>query len=182
MPGCCTGRALRWGAILAASLLLGACAGNSQRVHHQAATGTPIHDTVRLPPRVAAEANNVLFHAINLIGTPYQWGGDTPSDGFDCSGLVDYVYQRAVHLDLPRTSRAMSRVDAPKITRITHLASGDLLFFRTSGHRISHVAIYVGNGRFVHAPSSRSHVQLGYITNPYWERHFAFARRVLEER
>lgn len=176
-----TVRALHWGSLLAIALLLGACAGNSQRVH-QAARGAPIHDTVRLPPQVAAEANNVLFHAINLIGTPYQWGGDSPADGFDCSGLVDYVYRRAVNLDLPRTSRAMAQLNAPRITRINRLASGDLLFFRTDGRRIGHVAIYVGNGRFVHAPNSRSPVQLGYITNPYWNQHFAFARRVLEER
>ncbi|HET6587218.1 MAG TPA: C40 family peptidase [Oleiagrimonas sp.] len=165
---------------LAAALLLAACAGNAPRKSIPA-PGTPIHDTVRLPPKITTEANNVLFHAINLVGTPYQWGGNTPSSGFDCSGLVVYVYRKAVHLSLPRTSHAMSELDAPKIRNVQELATGDLLFFRTEGHRISHVAIYVGNGRFVHAPNSGGEVRLDYITNPYWSRHFAYARRVLEK-
>ncbi len=182
MSGHYTAHRLRWLAPLSAMLLLAACA--SAPKHHNTsrpAPGTPIHDTVRLPARITAEANNVLFHAINLVGTPYQWGGNTPSAGFDCSGLVDYIYTKVTDVRLPRTSHAMAKVDAPKIRNVHKLASGDLLFFRTSGHRISHVAIYVGNGRFVHAPNSGGTVRLDYITNPYWSRHFAYARRVLEE-
>ncbi len=165
---------------LTAAALLAACAGNKPRTPRPV-PGTAISDSVRLPSHVAAEANNVLFHAINLIGTPYQWGGNTPSSGFDCSGLVDYVYRKAVHLALPRTSHAMSEMHAPRIDDVSRLASGDLLFFRTEGHRISHVAIYVGNGRFVHAPNSGGEVRLDYLTNPYWSRHFAYALRVLEK-
>lgn len=166
-------------AALAVCLLLAACAGHAPR--HRPAPGTPIHDTVRLPAPLTREANNVLFHAINLVGTPYQWGGNTPRSGFDCSGLVDYVYRKAAHVKLPRTSHAMSELDAPRINDMHELASGDLLFFRTEGRRISHVAIYVGNGRFVHAPNSGGEVRLDYLTNPYWSRHFAYALRVLEE-
>ncbi len=175
-----TGNPSRLLAPLATTLLLAACAGNAPR-KSVPAPGTPIEDTVKLPPDIVAEANNVLFHAINLVGTPYQWGGNTPSSGFDCSGLVDYVYRKAAHVSLPRTSHAMSELDAPRIRDVHDLASGDLLFFRTGGGGISHVAIYVGNGRFVHAPNSGGEVRLDYITNPYWSRHFAFARRVLEE-
>ncbi len=160
-----------------AVLLLAACSGNPPRP----TPGTPIHDTVRLPPKLTAEANNVLIRAIGLVGTPYQWGGNTPSTGFDCSGLVVYVYRKALHFHLPRTSHAMSELDAPKIRNVDKLASGDLLFFRTEGHRISHVAIYVGDGRFVHAPNSGGEVRLDSITNPYWSKHFAYALRVLEE-
>src|SRR5690625_760132 len=183
MSRLCSGRILRRLAPCAAILLLAACSSNpSRHAGHRPAPGTPVDDTVKLPPELAAEANNVLFHAINLIGTPYQWGGNTPDSGFDCSGLVDYVYRKAIHVDLPRTSHAMSEVDAPKIGKVDRLASGDLLFFRTSGSsRISHVAIYVGNGRFVHAPNSGGVVRLDYITNPYWSRHFAYAKRVLEQ-
>jgi len=122
----------------------------------------------------------VLFHAIGLVGTPYHWGGNTPESGFDCSGLVDYVFRTSAGIDLPRTSRAMSRIHAPRITDTDDLASGDLLFFRTEHHRISHVAIYVGNGRFVHAPNTGGTVRLDNLSNPYWRRHFAFARRVLD--
>lgn len=122
----------------------------------------------------------MLIHAIGLVGTPYHWGGNTPATGFDCSGLVDYVYRTTAHVQLPRTSHAMSRLDAPKIRRRTHLVTGDLLFFRTEGDRISHVAIYVGNGRFVHAPNTGGTVELSNLDNSYWSKHFAYARRVLD--
>ncbi|HEX7342244.1 MAG TPA: C40 family peptidase [Rhodanobacteraceae bacterium] len=163
--------------LLAAVLALASCSGSPSRP----APNTPIHDTVKLPQRITTEANAVLFHALALVGTPYQWGGNTPRSGFDCSGLVDYVYRAGAHMALPRTSHAMSEMDAPKIRSIHKLASGDLLFFRTEGHRISHVAIYVGDGRFVHAPNSGGTVRLDSITNPYWLRHFAYALRVLEK-
>lgn len=127
-----------------------------------------------------AAANDVLFRAIALVGTPYHWGGNTPTGGFDCSGLVGYVYRTSADMRLPRTSHNMSRVDAPKITRIDKLASGDLVFFRTGHHGISHVGIYVGNGRFVHAPNSGGTVRLDRLSNSYWHKHFAYARRVLD--
>lgn len=132
------------------------------------------------PSHVQRRADDVLFHAIGLVGTPYHWGGNTPDTGFDCSGLVDYVFRTSAGLDLPRTSLEMSRMDAPKIRDTHALATGDLLFFRTEHHRISHVAIYVGKGRFVHAPNTGGTVRLDNLDNPYWSRHFAYARRVLD--
>lgn len=156
---------LRLAVVLALMVLLAACAGSPSR-------------TLPTPPQRTSE--DVLFHAIGLVGTPYHWGGNTPQSGFDCSGLVDYVYRTSAGIDLPRTSRAMSRLDAPRITDTSALASGDLLFFRTEHHRISHVAIYVGKGRFVHAPNTGGTVRLDNLSNPYWHRHFAFARRVLD--
>lgn len=180
MPVKYRNNAWRWLLPIAAAVLLAACTGKQTRPTPPPSE-TPTQDSVKLPTRVAAKANNVLFHAMNLIGTPYSWGGNTPSSGFDCSGLVDYVYHEALQMDLPRTSHAMSKLKAPKIRNKRKLASGDLLFFRTSGHRITHVAIYVGNGRFVHAPNSGGVVRLDYLSNPYWGRHFAFARRVLHK-
>ncbi|WP_240601758.1 C40 family peptidase [Oleiagrimonas sp. MCCC 1A03011] len=161
-----------------ALMLLAACASAPHRtpaVHATAPVATGIPEQ---PPERQAE--DVLFHAIGLVGTPYRWGGNTPDSGFDCSGLVDYVFRTSAGLKLPRTSREMSRMSAPKIKRTNRLATGDLLFFRTSMHRISHVAIYVGKGRFVHAPNSGGTVRLDNLDNPYWSRHFAFARRVLD--
>lgn len=130
------------------------------------------------PKPSALAANTVLFEALSLVGTPYQWGGDTPDSGFDCSGLVQYVYRTAADIQLPRTSRAMSEIDAPRIGR-QHLAPGDLLFFHGSSSRISHVAIYVGNSEFVHAPNSGGTVRVDRLDNPYWSSHFSFARRAL---
>jgi cell wall-associated NlpC family hydrolase len=144
-----------------ATLLLAACAGAPPK-----------------PPPAAA--NDVLFRAIGLVGTPYRWGGNTPDSGFDCSGLVDYVYRASTGRSLPRTSHAMADMDAPKLDDTDQLASGDLVFFRTSHHRISHVGIYVGKGRFVHAPNSGGSVRLDNLSNPYWNKHFAYGRRVLD--
>lgn len=122
-------------------------------------------------------ANNVLFRAIGLVGTPYHWGGNTPESGFDCSGLVDYVYRTAAGINLPRTSREMAALSAPKVAR-DDLEAGDLLFFGRR-HHVNHVAIYVGHGRFVNAPDRGGTVRLDHLDGDYWRDHFLFARRVL---
>ncbi|MHB1282392.1 MAG: C40 family peptidase [Metallibacterium scheffleri] len=127
---------------------------------------------------MAMAANNVLFRAISLVGTPYHWGGNTPAGGFDCSGLVDYVFRTEARLDLPRTSRAMSRLPDPRLDR-AQLAPGDLVFFQTDGNGVSHVGIYVGRDRFVHAPDTGGTVRLDALDNPYWSRHFLYGKRVL---
>ena len=165
-----------------ALLLLAACASSP---HRREPTYRPSHSALaNLPPRApsaanAGEANDVLFRAIGLVGTPYHWGGNTPEGGFDCSGLVDYIYRTATGIKLPRTSHEMSSMQGRKVRRMTQLASGDLVFFDIGG-RISHVGVYVGKGRFVHAPNSGGTVRLDDIDGPYWGDHFAYARRVLD--
>lgn len=145
-------------------LLLTACASAPQRP--QAHT------------RQAMLSNDVLFRAISLVGTPYRWGGNTPAGGFDCSGLVDYVFRTEARLSLPRTSREMSRLPDPRLDR-AQLAPGDLVFFQTDGNGVSHVGIYVGKDRFVHAPDTGGTVRLDQLDNPYWHRHFLYGKRVL---
>lgn len=152
-------RFLRLPALAVAFALLAGCAGHPQR-----------------PPRT--EANDILFGALGLVGTPYHWGGNTPDTGFDCSGLVKYVYRTTLELSLPRTSRAMSQIDAPRVD-LDQLAAGDLVFFHGGGSRVTHVGIYVGKGRFVHAPNRGGKVRLDRLDNPYWSRHFSFGRRPL---
>lgn len=129
------------------------------------------------PAPPASVANDVLFRAIGLVGTPYHWGGNTPESGFDCSGLVDYVFKTAAGIALPRTSRDIAALDAPKIDR-DHLQPGDLLFFGHH-HRVNHVAIYVGHGRFVNAPDRGGTVRLDKLDGYYWRDHFLYAKRVL---
>ncbi|GAA0238791.1 C40 family peptidase [Rhodanobacter caeni] len=163
-------------------LLLAACASAPQR---RQPTFKPSHSSLAsLPPRApsaasAGEANDVLFRAIGLVGTPYRWGGNTPDGGFDCSGLVDYIYRTATGIALPRTSHAMSTMQGRKVSRMTQLASGDLVFFDIGG-AISHVGVYVGKGRFVHAPNSGGTVRLDDLDGPYWGEHFAYGKRLLE--
>lgn len=125
-------------------------------------------------------ANDVLMRTLGLIGTPYRWGGNTPEGGFDCSGLVHFVFLDAADIGLPRTSQRMSEIAAPTIAR-NHLRSGDLVFFGR-GREVSHVGIYVGEGRFVHAPNEGGTVRIDPLDGPYWRDRYLFARRPLAGR
>lgn len=165
-------------AILALMLaLLAACASTPHRV--APAPSALANEPARGPSGDIAAANDVLFRAMALVGTPYRYGGNSPAGGFDCSGLVDYIYRSATGMALPRTSGAMAEMDARKVKRMNQLVSGDLVFFDIGG-RISHVGVYVGKGRFVHAPDTGGTVRLDTIDTPYWAEHFAFGRRVLD--
>ncbi|MEM5386146.1 C40 family peptidase [Paraburkholderia phymatum] len=118
----------------------------------------------------------ISIQAMGLVGVPYRWGGNTPDSGFDCSGLVHYVVQRAASVNLPRTTADMS--SRGESVEPDEIAPGDLIFFNTTGRPHSHVGIYVGKLRFVNAPSTGGTVRLDYLTNPYWARRFDGIRRV----
>ncbi|WP_425491544.1 C40 family peptidase [Cognatiluteimonas sedimenti] len=153
---------------------LAACGG-----HDAVRTGAPApsrHWASNAPADPAA-SNAVLMRAISLVGTPYRYGGNTPEGGFDCSGLVNYVYRDMLDLRLPRTSRDLAAWQGPRIAP-ERLTAADLVFFG-SGSQVSHVGIYVGEGRFVHAPSSGGTVRLDRLDGPYWRDHYSGAKRVL---
>lgn len=151
-------------AALLLCLLLGACGVSPSR--------PPARDM----PAPAAQANDVLIRAIGLVGTPYRYGGNTPFGGFDCSGLIGFVFLDAAGVRLPRTTRELASLDLPKVRR-GQLAPGDVVFF--GQHGINHAGIYVGEGRFVHAPSTGGTVRLDSIEGPYWRDTFQFGRRLL---
>lgn len=175
-------RRARLSAVLVAPFCLGACVGMAPKPPaSQATPATPTSHAQQLPQgSQATTANNILFRAISLVGTPYRWGGNSPATGFDCSGLVDYVFRTEAGIALPRTSRAIAALDAPKIAR-QDLQPGDLLFFGR-GHRVNHVAIYVGEGRFVNAPNRGGSVRLDELDGYYWRDHYLFAKRILTPR
>ena len=141
------------------------------------AAPSPQRHWATVAPADPAAANAVLMRAISLVGTPYRFGGNTPEGGFDCSGLVNYVYRDMLDLRLPRTSRELAAIQGPRLAP-GRLAPADLVFFG-SGGGVSHVGIYVGEGRFVHAPSSGGTVRLDRLDGPYWRDHYSGARRVL---
>jgi cell wall-associated NlpC family hydrolase len=117
--------------------------------------------------------------ALSLIGTPYRLGGNQPETGLDCSGLVNHVYLQAANLQLPRDTAALSQFG--HAIEKSGLQAGDLVFFNTLDHAFSHVGIYLGDDRFIHASSSASGgVMLSSLASPYWAEHFDGARRVLE--
>jgi cell wall-associated NlpC family hydrolase len=158
---------------LGGALLFGICAEASAtfRIYTTPAVSHPITVT---------PARTVLDRALNALGTPYRWGGTSLKNGFDCSGLVQYAFEPLDDLDLPRTSRALSLLDAPSIKR-ADLKPGDLLFFKIRHRTVDHVAIYLGEGRFIHAPRRGSNVRIDRLNNSYWKRHFQLAKRVMPQ-
>jgi len=122
----------------------------------------------------AEQSNDVAVHALGLVGTPYRYGGNTPEGGFDCSGLIGYVYQNSVGQSTPRTVARMAAFGRP--VSMSDMRSGDLVLFGESTP--SHAGIYVGEGRFVHAPSTGGEVRLDRLDGVYWSRQQVQARRL----
>jgi len=171
------------GSILAVLVVAG-CSGPSPRPATGAPPGSakiPRPDTstrIDLPaPELAEE---VVLSALSLIGVPYRWGGSTPHEGLDCSGLVQWVYRGSANLILPRRSEEMMSQGQP--IAVQSLRAGDLVFFNTMQRPGSHVGIYIGQGRFVHAPNSRGVVRIESIEQSYWASRFDGARRFIPDR
>ena len=122
-----------------------------------------------------ATSENIVRVAESMIGSPYRYGGVSPNRGFDCSGLV-YFSHRQNGITLPRTSYAQYKASKP-VSRQA-LRRGDLLFFRISGGKVSHVGIYLGNNRFVHAPSSGKKVSVAKLNSRYWSKRFIRGGRI----
>jgi cell wall-associated NlpC family hydrolase len=158
-------------------VLLAGCSGRPTRpVSHLAQRPSPIA-IVDVAADDPARANDVLIRAIGLVGVPYRWGGNTPESGFDCSGLVNFVFRDMGRINLPRTAHDIAALPIPAV-HDNRLAPGDLLFFGEASV-VNHVGIYVGQGRFVHAPNSGGTVRMDDLNGYYWREHYLGARRVL---
>ena len=158
-------------------LLVAGCGGEHARPTPPRAEPVAGRAWPQVLPADPVSANAVLMRAISLVGTPYLYGGNTPEGGFDCSGLVNYVYRDMLDLRLPRTSRELAAYQGPRIEP-QKLAAADLVFFGRGG-TVTHVGIYVGEGRFVHAPSSGGTVRLDHLDGNYWRSNYSGAKRVL---
>jgi cell wall-associated NlpC family hydrolase len=157
-------------------LTLAGCTSTPERNARREHSNTESNPNITA--NLKAAANDVLFQAISLVGTPYRYGGDNPASGFDCSGLIQYVFLNSAGLKLPRTTAELIAIEAPIIKK-DRLYPGDLVYFNTLGDRVSHVGIYVGERRFVHSPSTGGTVRMDNLDNPYWQQHYVEAKRVL---
>ena len=125
---------------------------------------------------VRAERAEALLQALLALGLDYRYGGNSRETGFDCSGLVAHVYQEAWGIRMPRTTLEQSRRGVP--VALADLEAGDLVFYNTLNRPFSHVGIYVGDGRFVHAPKSGARVRVESLKSAYWMQRFNGARRI----
>jgi cell wall-associated NlpC family hydrolase len=122
-------------------------------------------------------AQGLTSAALDLIGIRYKWGGDSPATGLDCSGLVRYVFQQVTGVTLPRTAKDMSRLGEQ--VDVSELQPGDLVFFNTRRFAFSHVGIYLGENRFVHAPRRGREVEVATFDSGFWQKRFNGARRMV---
>lgn len=119
---------------------------------------------------------DLLLQAMSLLGVAYRFGGNSPVSGLDCSGFVRYVFQKSLKVNLPRTSAEMAHVG--KAVDKSELVAGDLVFFNTRGFAYSHVGMYMGNGKFIHAPRTGRNIEVVNINQSYWQSRWNGARRI----
>lgn len=148
---------------------------------------TKTHTTARTvqPVRISnidrtQGSQELMLHSMGLIGTPYRWGGSSTATGFDCSGMIQFVYKNALGVSLPRTARDMAA--ASRKIPDNQLKAGDLVFFNTGGSsQYSHVGLYIGNGEFIHAPSSGKTIKTEKLSSPYYAKHYLGAHTFFTE-
>jgi len=131
------------------------------------------------PNKWQTRAQEVLVNALSLTGIQYKYGGKSPETGFDCSGFVRYVFSQATNLSLPPTARAISQIG--KTIKKDELQPGDLVFFNTLRTAFSHVGIYMGDNKFIHAPSTGKTVRVESMKDGYWAKRFNGAQRLDKE-
>ena len=129
--------------------------------------------------QAASQTGDLVMRALSLIGVRYKRGGNSEDSGLDCSGLVNLVFRDTLSLQLPRRAEEISRV-GDKVDK-DQLKPGDLVFYNTLRRAFSHVGIYLGDGRFIHAPARGGAVRVENMDQPYWSKRFNGARRVSKD-
>lgn len=147
------------------------------------ATTTPVQadETAAQMPdslmsRAVGNVESTLDRAFNYIGVRYKRGGSSPETGFDCSGFVKYLYNETLGLVLPHNAKAIAK-QGKRVEKL-ELQPGDLVFFNTMRRAFSHVGIYLGDNRFIHAPRTGARVRIEDMSGRYWSRRFNGARRI----
>lgn len=169
--------------LIAANAAAAAAAKDGQQVANtgpatntDAAPESRVQRAQKLLSNVTDKASDVVLGALNYIGVRYKYGGNTPDSGLDCSGFVRYVFQDTTNFLLPRRSEEMSQV-GERIAK-TDLKPGDLVFFNTMRRSFSHVGIYIGGDKFVHAPATGGKIRVEDLRESYWSARYNGARRV----
>lgn len=156
--------------------MLTACSHLHTRAYH---SPTSHYEPIRIPhEQYESGSQELMIQALSLVGTPYRYGGTDRSEGFDCSGMVQYLYQNTLQVALPRTARDIASV-ARRIN-IEQLQVGDLVFFNTNGQPFSHMGIYIGDGEFIHAPSSNKTIRRASLKQQYFQKRFNGAFTLFE--
>jgi cell wall-associated NlpC family hydrolase len=160
------------------ALLLSGCAGTPLPQEAKGRPGLDLDALAAAPARPLSDTRQrVIATATQLTGTPYRFGGTTPK-GFDCTGYLMYVFRTAAGVTLPRTS--MEQIQAGKPVTTSQLQPADLVYFRIDRKKDLHLGLYLGEGRFIHAPSSGGAVNVQSLESEYWRTRFLGARRVLD--
>lgn len=142
-------------------------------------TSTKIKPSVTLSKiQAKGDRREVVLYALGLLGVNYQFGGTNPEAGVDCSGMVGFIYKNALGIQLPRTAAEIAQIVHPVARH--RLQAGDLVFFNTMNRRHSHIGIYLGDNKFIHAPSSKSHVKVESLDMPYFASRFERAGTVFK--
>ena len=158
-----------------ALLVLGGCStSRAPSASSSSSSASPPAPLRTSPPLSAEEAHDIAIHALGLVGTPYRYGGNTPDSGFDCSGLIGYVYKSRAGVAPPRTVAQLGGFG--QAVDSSDLRTGDLVIFG-AGRNPTHAGIYVGEGRFVHAPSTGGTVRLDQLASNYWSKQKTAFRR-----
>jgi len=156
---------------------------NGRDLHHSLPMAAKIADktTGRASARLTsaptpASKQRIIDRAYELLGIPYKWGGMSLHNGFDCSGLLVYLFSSEVGLELPRTTTRMANGGYPHVLR-HELQPGDAVFFSHERKQVSHVGLYVGNDQFIHAPRTGKSIRVDSLKNDYWSGRYYGARR-----
>lgn len=148
-----------------------------QQILNQFISGNAMHETPVRPLSQSGSSDDLIKSAMGLLGVAYRYGGTSVRTGFDCSGFMQHIFRLSMGLNLPRTAEQQATMG--RYVSRSELQSGDMVFFRTEGgSRISHVGLYIGNNRFIHAPRTGKNIEITSLSHRYWDSKYAFGRRV----
>lgn len=168
----------RWIVLLVGVIFLGLAGCESVPSTQVSRSAHAVQDRSLAKLQAEGVGREVVMYALGLLDVGYQFGGTNPEAGLDCSGMVRFVYREAVGVDLPHNAAALARRSRP-VPGVS-LQAGDLVFFNTQGYAFSHVGIYLGGNKFIHAPSSRGRVRVESLDSPYFAPRFQGGRTLFE--